>query len=350
MESIQVILSPHPQLLLRIISHLSNNAERENGHYLPFVEQMKAYRSRFESFNRDVLKYKKTAALLTEMDKELQRMDKDDVVQQQLDAIVQLNKTLQQSLQQLEPMMKTQSEQIKNLTDYLVPPTEEVFRARVLEMLAKASVEKVPKPSMKTCAICLEAPANIMIKRACGRSTSTTTPSASSGRKSVACESATCACGPTMCQECMIRHYWVSSTNTTKSYSRCACCRAEFCLKDIHLIQFEEVAEDNTKVKVTTKDNNKRKDREEEEDDNQSPLKKTRSEHSTTRSTSTSSSTSTSTSTTTTTTHHSSRQRNEHHKVGDNQSNQQHQPNHQEPNEHDEGNWSPFRRLINFLR
>ncbi|EFA81754.1 hypothetical protein PPL_05748 [Heterostelium album PN500] len=264
-----LIFSPHPQVLFRFINSLNSEFEDSQPHYLPFVEQMKTYRTKFESFNKDVLKYKKMAEMLNEMDKELQFMEKDEMLRLTLKNIISTNRNLQQSLSQLEPMMRQQIEQIKSLADYICPPTEEAFRQRVLDLLDKASVEKLPDTASKTCVICMESQANIAIKRHCTvnphttttpnsshSASATTTTSTSRHRKALCCANFACACGPTMCKECFIKNYWITSINSTKSFSTCACCRSEYCLKDIHLVQYVAKEREKDKEDITTIINN----------------------------------------------------------------------------------------------
>jgi len=142
-----------------------------------------------------------------------------------------INRVLADYLDGLLPILQEQRDSVKQLDDYLCPPTVELFHKKAEGLLKNAPPHVLPASKRNTCAICMEAEANCVISRCC------TAPTA---RSHPHCEQDTCKCGPTMCRQCLLTHYWTSTNKGSKSYAKCVCCRAEFCMKDIFSVQYEE--------------------------------------------------------------------------------------------------------------
>lgn len=125
-------------------------------------------------------------------------------------------------LTQLKPLIRDQKQAMQELNEYLCPPTAELFKKKANTILKDAAVQQLPAEKKNNCTICLENTADCIIKRSCA--------SPSSGAPSTVqrphCELETCKCGPTMCKDCLLTHYWTSTNKGSKSYARCVCCRA----------------------------------------------------------------------------------------------------------------------------
>ncbi|KAN0028445.1 hypothetical protein ACTFIV_010289 [Dictyostelium citrinum] len=269
---------PNSQLLLRLISNLTS----DDSNYPPIVQKVKAFKDRNEAFSRDLAKFiRKSKESLAELSKELDRIDDDPALVAQLKDELNTNQMeMHSSLTKIEPTVTSQINTIKKLSDHIFPPTEELFRKKVLERLEKNKNQQVPISKKLRCTICLDNDSDVIIKRTCkppsngiptcepppsltaGRnnsssSTTTSSPTSPIPPRNTFCEKASCNCGPVTCMECVIKHYWSSSSNGLKSYSTCPCCRAEFCTKDIYKVEYindlEEKPKEEEPIKV---DNN----------------------------------------------------------------------------------------------
>ncbi|KAN0030585.1 hypothetical protein ACTA71_009225 [Dictyostelium dimigraforme] len=270
---------PNSQLLLRLISNLTS----DDTNYPPIVQKVKAFKDRNEAFSKELAKFiRKSKESLAELSKELDKVDDDPVLVAQLKEELNTNQVeIHNSLSKIEPTVTSQINTIKTLSDHIFPPTEELFRKKVLERLEKNKNQQVPTSKKLRCTICLDNDSDVIIKRTCkppsngiptcepppslanrnnSSSSSTYDPSSPPPPRNTFCEKASCNCGPVTCMECVIKHYWSSSGNGLKSYSTCPCCRAEFCTKDIYRVEYindiEEKQKEDDPIKVDNKDSN----------------------------------------------------------------------------------------------
>lgn len=124
-------------------------------------------------------------------------------------------------LEGLQPILREQKEAVKQLSEYLTPPTAELFHKKANHILKDAPPLQISMAKKNTCTICMDSSADCVIKRSCCEQ-----PSSSSSSQRSHCEKDVCKCGPTMCKDCLLTHYWTSTGKGSKSYARCVCCRA----------------------------------------------------------------------------------------------------------------------------
>jgi len=227
---------PFPGLFFHIYQQRSYEEDEESASHLPLVRHLKEFQRRADGLDVAVSKYNKKILQCVEVIKKDVNDDEEDPESKRLaHKLVNTNTKIFDYLEGLLPLLREQKESAKQLENYLCPPTVELFHRKAEMILKNAPAQIVPPTKKNTCAICMESQANCIITIRCDTPSHT---SSSSSRSRVRCEKDTCKCGPTMCKECLLTHYWTSTNKGVKSYAKCVCCRAEFCLKDVSPIEY----------------------------------------------------------------------------------------------------------------
>jgi hypothetical protein len=210
---------PSPGLLLSFVSQLTTYEDNIDGSHLPMVQPARDLQDRVETLDQAATKYRKkstesTAALQGDL-----ALCDDNEVKLLTESLMRSHSMLADYLEGLHPILRDHKESVKRLSEYLTPPTVELFQKKASHILKDAPHQQISMTKKNTCTICMDASADCVIKRTCCN-----TPS--SNPHQVRCERDTCKCGPTMCKDCLLTHYWTSTSKGSKSYARCVCCRA----------------------------------------------------------------------------------------------------------------------------
>jgi hypothetical protein len=225
-------------MFFRIIQQFAEGEDEDNdGSHLPLVQHIRDFKRRSDNLDASIHKYsEKTANTVEGIQSDLRETD-DEEAKRLTNKLLKVNQMMQDFLQGIHPIIEEQKAIAKELLDYLCPPTVELFHKKANAMLAKNDnrPQQVSSSKKNVCAICMDNSANCVIKRSCEQPS----PSSSSySRRHTHCEKDCCRCGPTMCRDCLLTHYWTSTEKGSKSYARCVCCRAEFCLKDVFPVEY----------------------------------------------------------------------------------------------------------------
>ncbi len=217
-------------MLLRIIQQLTAAEggdaydDANDGSHLPMVQPVRELQRRIETLDTAAMKYRsKTADITSTLQSDLVHCD-DPEVKHLTENLMRVQHMLCDYLEGLHPILRDQKEAAKQLSEYLTPPTVELFQKKASHILKDAPMQQVSKSKRNRCTICMDASADCVIKRTC--CSPPPSSSSSSSHHRVHCERDMCKCGPTMCKDCLLTHYWTSTGKGSKSYARCVCCRA----------------------------------------------------------------------------------------------------------------------------
>lgn len=220
-------------LVLRVFQQFTSGYDDSmDGSHLPMVQPVRDLQRRVENLDAATTKFRaKSTECTTTLQLDLPHCD-DNETKILTESLMRSHKMLADYLEGLHPILREHKETVKRLSEYLTPPTVELFQKKATHLLKDALPQEVSMAKKNTCTICMDASADCVIKRTCNDN-----PSSS---HQVKCERDVCKCGPTMCKDCLLTHYWTSTGKGSKSYARCVCCRAEFCLKDVFPVQYVE--------------------------------------------------------------------------------------------------------------
>lgn len=215
-----------PAMILRFLQQFTAGADGEyedlsDGSHLPMVQPVRDLQRRVEILDAAATKYRnKSSESTTALQGDLALCD-DPEAKLLTENLMRSQKMLADYLEGLHPILREQTESVKRLSEYLTPPTVELFQKKASHILKDAPLQQISMSKKNTCTICMDASADCVIKRTC-----TDPPPPNSSSHQVRCERDTCKCGPTMCRDCLLTHYWTSTGKGSKSYARCVCCRA----------------------------------------------------------------------------------------------------------------------------
>jgi len=234
-----------PAIILRVLQQLTAGADRgdfddpfNDGSHLPMVQPVRELQKRVQTLDAAATKYRnKSSEHTIALQGDLEMCD-DPEAKSLTENLMRSQKMLADYLEGLHPILREQLDSVKRLSEYLTPPTVELFQKKASHILKDAPQQQISMTKKNTCTICMDASADCVIKRTC--SSNPTSSSHPAHQHQVRCEHDTCKCGPTMCKDCLLTHYWTSTGKGSKSYARCVCCRAEFCLKDVFPVQYVE--------------------------------------------------------------------------------------------------------------
>lgn len=211
-----------PGMILRIMQQLTGDGvetfDDNDGSHLPMVRPVRDLQRRIENLDTAANKYRsKSAEITSALQGELAQCD-DPEAKALTENLMRVHHMLSDYLEGLHPILRDQKDTVKQLSEYLTPPTVELFHQKANHILKGAPSQQISMAKKNTCTICMDASADCVIKRSCceGASSSSRTH----------CEKDMCKCGPTMCKDCLLTHYWTSTGKGSKSYARCVCCRA----------------------------------------------------------------------------------------------------------------------------
>lgn len=206
-------------LLLSFVHSLTAYEGEIDGSHLPMVQPVRELHRRVDDLDQAATKYrKKSTECVGSLHGDLAVCD-DDEVKVLTESLTRSHKMLADYLEGLHPILREHKESVKRLNDYLTPPTVELFKKKANTLLKDVPLQQISMAKKNTCTICMDASADCVIKRTCD------TPSNSTHHQ-VRCERDMCKCGPTMCKDCLLTHYYTSTGKGSKSYARCVCCRA----------------------------------------------------------------------------------------------------------------------------
>jgi hypothetical protein len=210
-----------PNFMLSFVHQLTASYEDTNdGSHLPMVQPARELERRVEDLDQATTKYRKKSTECTAaLQGDLTFCD-DNEAKLLTESLMRSHKMLADYLEGLHPILRDHRESVKRLSEYLTPPTVELFQKKASHVLKDAPLQQISMAKKNTCTICMDASADCVIKRTCCDAPST------SRSHSVRCERDMCKCGPTMCRDCLLTHYWTSTGRGSKSYARCVCCRA----------------------------------------------------------------------------------------------------------------------------
>lgn len=213
-----------PAMILRFLQQFTSEGEYDDlgaGSHLPMVQPVRDLQRRVEILDAAATKYRnKSSESTSALQGDLSVCD-DPEAKFLTEGLMRSQKMLADYLEGLHPILRDQIESVKRLSEYLTPPTVELFQKKANHILKDAPPQQISMTKKNTCTICMDATADCVIKRTC-----TDSPPSSSSHQQVRCERDTCKCGPTMCKDCLLTHYWTSTGKGSKSYARCVCCRA----------------------------------------------------------------------------------------------------------------------------
>lgn len=208
-------------LLLSFVHQLTAYEDNNDGSHLPMVQPARELQRRVEDMDQAATKYRKKSTECTAALKGDLAVCDDSEVKLLTESLISSHNMLADYLEGLHPILRAHRDSVKRLSEYLTPPTAELFHKKANHILKDAPPQQISMSKKNTCTICMDASADCVIKRTCNDA-----PSNSSSHHQVRCERDMCKCGPTMCKDCLLTHYWTSTGKGSKSYARCVCCRA----------------------------------------------------------------------------------------------------------------------------
>ena len=226
-------LTPYTNgLLLSFVHQLTAYEDNNDGSHLPMVQPARELQRRVEDLDQASTKYRKKSAECTvALQGDLALCD-DNEAKLLTENLMRTHRMMADYMEGLHPILRDHRESVKRLSQYLTPPTVELFQKKASHILKDAPLQQISMAKKNTCTICMDASADCVIKRTCCDVPSTST---SLHQHQARCERDMCKCGPTMCKDCLLTHYWTSTGKGSKSYARCVCCRAGMTLLVYHL-------------------------------------------------------------------------------------------------------------------